>query len=323
MTDFLLLIAGLVLTILGANFLTDGSVVIARRLKVPELIIGLTVIAIGTSAPELVVSITSALKGNSEMAVGNVIGSNIFNTMIILGVVAIIKPIRLSRENRFRSIPLTVATSLIFFLMLSSILGVGFMPTHISHFEGAILLFFYALFIFYTISAARKGVIKKEEVIIETEKPKFFSKEKLAIPMIIAGLLGLIYGGDFVLESAVNIAKKIGISEYIISITLMAGGTSLPELVSSIVAARKGKSQLALGNVIGSNITNILLVLGASAVIKPLSLTGTTPMDIIMVVLSSALLILTPYSFKKGQIDRIDGVILCLIYIGYIYFLIG
>lgn len=334
MIDIILLIVGLTLTIVGANFLTDGSVIIARKLNVPELIIGLTIIAVGTSAPELVVSITSALKGSSEMAVGNVIGSNIFNSMMILGIVAIIKPIRLSRENRFRNIPLAIATSIVFLIMTLSIMGVKFMPVTINRLEGAILLIGYTLFILYTIKSARLEMAKKtssnkvEPTIFEEEKEakekkKFISKDFLAIPMIIGGLLGLIYGGDFFLESAINIAKKIGISEYIISVTLMAGGTSLPELVACVVAARKGSSQLALGNVIGSNITNILLVLGGAAIIEPLSLAGASIIDVFMLVLSTLLLFITPYSFKKGNIDRVEGAILVLIYVGYIFWLIN
>lgn len=333
MTDLLILLAGLVLTILGANYLTDGSVIIARKFKVPELIIGLTIIAIGTSAPELVVSFASALKGNSEMAVGNVIGSNIFNAMMIIGITVLVRPIRLSRENRFRNIPLSIATSVVFLMMASSILGASFMPTTINRFEGVLLLAGFTAFILYTIKVARMEINKKtkdrimvaDTTIVESiipEKSSFMRKEILAIPMIIGGLVALIFGGDLFLESAVNIAKTFGISEYIISVTLMAGGTSLPELVACVVAARKGRSQLALGNVIGSNITNILLVLGGAAIINPLSLAGITIVDISLVLISTVLLLITPYSFKKGQIDRVEGVILIVLYISYVLWLI-
>lgn len=321
------------MTIIGANYLTDGSVVIARKFNVPELIIGLTIIAIGTSAPELVVSVTSAIKGNGEMAVGNVIGSNIFNAMMIIGVTALVKPIRLSRENRFRNIPLGIVTAFLFLIMASSILGVGFMPTTINRFEGSILLVGYIGFILYTIKVARADIHNKSEdpimvvdtTIVENLVPsenKFIRKDLLAIPMIICGLIALVYGGNLFLEGAVSLAKTFGISEYIISVTLMAGGTSLPELVACVVAARKGRSQLALGNVIGSNITNILLVLGSAAVVSPLSMVGITMVDIVLVLVSSMLLLITPYSFKKGQIDRIEGVILIALYIGYVFWLI-
>lgn len=333
------------LTIVGANYLTDGSVLIARKFKVPELIIGLTIIAVGTSTPELVVSLASAFKGNSEMAVGNVIGSNIFNAMMIIGITVLVKPIRLSKENRFRNIPLVIVTSIVFIIMGASVLGVSFMPTTINRIEGWVLLAGFIAFVAYTIRVARaeisqkittknsgiknevveNAVVENSDIIIDDVKPEkssFMNKESLAIPLIIGGLVALIIGGNLFLESAVNIAKTLGISEYVISVTLMAGGTSLPELVSCVVAARKGRSQLALGNVIGSNITNILLVLGGASIIHPLSLVGITAVDLFMVLISSMLLLITPYSFKKGQIDRTEGGILIAIYIGYVVWLI-
>lgn len=324
--EILLLLAGLILIIFGANYLTDGSVIIARQFNIPELLIGLTVIAIGTSTPELVVSITSAIKGNSEMAVGNVIGSNIFNSLVIIGITAIFRPIRLSKENIFRNIPLGIATSVFFIVIASSIMGVSFMPLKINRIEGVLLLMGFVAFMYYTIVISRRG---KKVTTIESEigerKPDrnlFGLDNIMAFPMIIGGLAALIYGGDLFLNSAVNVAKALGVSEYIISVTLMAGGTSLPELASCIVAARRGKSQLALGNVIGSNISNILLVLGSAAVIHPLSLVGISIVDIAMVVVSSSLLIITPFTFKKGQIDRTEGIILIIIYVSYLFYLI-
>lgn len=325
--DIFSLIGGLVLIVMGAEYLTDGSVIIARKFNVPELIIGLTIIAIGTSTPELVVSITSAIKGSSQMAVGNVIGSNIFNSLVIIGITALVRPIRLSRENRNKNIPFGVITALFFLLMASSIFGISFMPKEITRLEGVLLLVGFVIFMYYTIVISRRGERPREEPAIDEEEPNhkrsFFGRSPLmAIPMIFGGLAALIYGGDLFLGGAVSVAKSIGISEYIISVTLMAGGTSLPELAACVSAARKGKSQLALGNVIGSNISNILLVLGGAAVISPLSLDGISVLDILMVLISSLILIVTPFTFKKGNIDRVEGVILIIVYVGYILYLL-
>lgn len=320
--DILLLIVGLVLIIAGANYLTDGSVVVARRFNVSELVIGLTIIAIGTSTPELVVSVASAISGNTEMAVGNVVGSNIFNVLMIIGVTALVRPIRLSRENSFKNIPLAILTSFFFVIITSSVLGVEFMPLKINRFEGVLLLVGFVYFMRTTISS-NKSESKSETPPTEQEKRAIKRKTLLAIPMIVGGLGGLIFGGDLFLKSAVSLATALGISEYIISVTLMAGGTSLPELAACVMAAKKGRSQLALGNVIGSNISNILLVLGTAATISPLSLNDVTSVDLLLVLFSSVLLIITPFSFKRHQIDRKEGVILILVYIGYIYWLIN
>lgn len=319
--DILLLVLGLVLIIAGANYLTDGSVIVARRFNVPELVIGLTIIAIGTSAPELVVSVTSALSGNTEMAVGNVIGSNIFNALVIIGITALVKPIRLSRENSFRNIPLAIFTSLFFIAITSSVMGLSFMPVKINRLEGVLLLVGFIYFMYSTIGQTKNDKKTAPEL---TASEQIAQKKKTlwAIPMIIGGLGGLIYGGDMFLKSAVAVAKSLGVSEYIISVTLMGAGTSLPELAACVVAARKGKSQLALGNVIGSNISNILLVLGAASVISPLSLEGISSVDLSLVLISSVLLIVTPFTFKRHQIDRIEGVTLILVYVGYIAWLL-
>lgn len=323
-TDILTLVGGLLLIILGANYLTDGSVIVARKLNIPELVIGLTIIAIGTSTPELVVSITSAIKGNSEMAVGNVIGSNIFNALAIIGIVALVRPIRLSRENSFRNIPFGIGASVFFFLISSAVLGINFMPYKITRLEGVMLLLGFILFIYYTVSQTRRNKVNVSEISMNEQRieKNTFRRSILAIPMILGGLVALIYGGDIFLKSAVSLAKSFGISEYIISVTLMAGGTSLPELASCIIAARKGKSQLALGNVIGSNITNIFLVLGGASVITPLTLSDVSKVDIVMVLVSSMLLMITPFTFKRHQIDRVEGAILLIIYIMYILWLI-
>ncbi|MFI3321716.1 MAG: calcium/sodium antiporter [Rikenellaceae bacterium] len=320
-THLLLLTLGLTMIILGANFLTDGASLIARKFKVSEFIIGLTIVAIGTSAPELVVSITSALQGSTEMAVGNVVGSNIFNTLVILGIVAIIRPIRLNRQNSFETIPTTIITSSLLLVFSLSLFGVDFMPKTITRFEGIILLLGYGYFMF-------KSVFQKsgeKTISAHSEAQEVITNKKMAISvvMVLAGLAGLIFGGDMFLENAAIAAEMMGISKYVISVTLMAGGTSMPELVSCVVAARKGKSQMALGNVLGSNIANILLVLGAASTISPLSLSGSSFIDISLVVLGSFTLLVSIYTFGKHKIDRIEGVVMIAIYLGYLFYLLG
>lgn len=321
--EILILIAGLALIIAGANYLTDGSVIIARRFNVPELVIGLTIIAIGTSAPELVVSVTSAIKGNTEMAVGNVIGSNIFNSLVIIGVTALVRPIRLLRENSFRNIPLAIMTSMFFVFIASSVLGLGFMPDTITRFEGVLLLLGFGYFMWSTIKPSKGGASVVRVAKLSAEQRRALNRKSLlAIPMVLGGLAGLIFGGDIFLNSAVTLAAALGVSEYVISVTLMAGGTSLPELAACVMAARKGRSQLALGNVIGSNISNILLVLGAASVISPLQLSGTSAVDLLLLLLSSVLLIVTPFTFRRHQIDRPEGVALIVVYVVYVCWLL-
>lgn len=321
--EILILIAGLALIIAGANYLTDGSVIIARRFNVPELVIGLTIIAIGTSAPELVVSVTSAIKGNTEMAVGNVIGSNIFNSLVIIGVTALVRPIRLSRENSFRNIPLAIITSMFFVFVASSVLGLGFMPDSITRFEGVLLLMGFGYFMWSTIKPSKGVSLSTRVVELSTDQRRALNRKSLlAIPMVLGGLAGLVFGGDIFLNSAVTLAGALGVSEYVISVTLMAGGTSLPELAACVMAARKGRSQLALGNVIGSNISNILLVLGAASVISPLQLSGTSAVDLLLLLLSSVLLIVTPFTFRRHQIDRPEGVVLIVVYVVYVCWLL-
>lgn len=317
--DTLLLTLGLAMIIVGANFLTDGASLIARRFNVSEFIIGLTIVAIGTSAPELVVSITSALKGSSEMAVGNVVGSNIFNIFVIIGIVALIKPIRLTRENCFETIPATIIASLLMLLFALSIFGIEAFPDTITRWEGVILLTCFAYFMFRSVyQSSGKDTNSKNN-----EGYKITNRQLLiASSMVVAGLLGLIFGGDLFLDYGSKIATSLGVSKYVISVTLMAGGTSMPELVSCVVAARKGKSQMALGNVLGSNIANILLVLGTSSIIKPLSLTSATPLDIILVVVGSILLNIYIFTFRRFSIDRIEGIILLFIYGGYLFYLL-
>ena len=315
--DILLLIVGLGLILAGANFLTDGSAALAQRFRVPEFIIGLTVVAVGTSTPELVVSVLSAIGGQSDVAIGNVVGSNIFNVFVILGVCALIRPVPLTAGNIRRDIPFGVLVSLLLLALAQDSLLCKGAADRIGRLDGAAMLALYILLMWYTI---RKT--KRPEATAPTEGSKAPMAAWLPAVMIVGGLAGLVFGGEMFLRSATSIARSLGISESVIAITLVAGGTSLPELASSLVSLFKGKAEMALGNVIGSNIANILLILGVSATIHPLSMGGITVWDLLMVLLSSVVVFLAAFTFKRKAIDRWEGALFVAIYAVYIWYLI-
>ncbi len=308
----LILIAGLALILLGANYLTDGSSAIARRANISGFVIGLTIVALGTSMPEMVVSVISGLKGSSDLAIGNVVGSNIFNVMVILGLCAAIKPIALTDMNVKRDIPLGIAASI---MMLLVALGGS-----IVRIEGVVMLLCYVAMIIYTVKNARPSVEEQQqEQQIEQCEPMSMLR---AVIYTGGGLGALIYGGNIFIDSAVSIAQYFNIPQNVIAITLVAGGTSLPEFAASLVSLIKGKSDIALGNVIGSNIANILLVLGFSSTLTPLTLGGVTMVDIAVVLLSSAILFLTAFTLGRNRIDRSEGVTMVLLFVAYITYTI-
>lgn len=315
--DILLLIVGLGLILAGANFLTDGSAALAQRFRVPEFIIGLTVVAVGTSTPELVVSVLSAIGGQSDVAIGNVVGSNIFNVFVILGVCALIRPVPLTTGNIRRDIPFGVLVSLLLLALAQDSLLCKGAADRIGRLDGVAMLALYILLMWYTI---RKT--KRPEATAPTEGSKAPMAAWLTAVMIVGGLAGLVFGGEMFLRSATSIARSLGVSESVIAITLVAGGTSLPELASSLVSLFKGKAEMALGNVIGSNIANILLILGVSATIHPLSMGGITVWDLLMVLLSSVVVFLAAFTFKRKAIDRWEGALFVAIYAVYIWYLI-
>lgn len=315
--DILLLIVGLGLILAGANFLTDGSAALAQRFRVPEFIIGLTVVAVGTSTPELVVSVLSAIGGQSDVAIGNVVGSNIFNVFVILGVCALIRPVPLTAGNIRRDIPFGVLVSLLLLALAQDSLFCKTAADRIGRIDGVVMIGLYVALMWYTI---RKT--KRPEAAAPTESSKAPMAAWLTAVMIVGGLAGLVFGGEMFLRSATSIARSLGISESVIAITLVAGGTSLPELASSLVSLFKGKADMALGNVIGSNIANILLILGVSATINPLSMGGITVWDLLMVLLSSVVVFLAAFTFKRKAVDRWEGTLFVAIYIAYIWYLI-
>ncbi len=313
--DILLLIVGLTLILGGANFLTDGAAALAQRLRMPEFLIGLTIVAIGTSMPEMVVSTLSAINGQPDMAIGNVVGSNIFNVFLILGVCAVVQPISFTKSNIRFDIPFGVATSfLLIILALDTLVGTGSVD-RISRIDGAVMLVLYIALLIYTIRTAEHPQEQPSE-----KKPMAVW---LMAVMIVGGLCGLIFGGELFLDKATKIARSMGVSESVIAITLVAGGTSLPELASSLVSLVKGKADMALGNVVGSNIFNILGILGVSSLIMPLTMGGITPRDLFVVLLTAVLVFLSAFTFRRQTLDRTEGVIFLALYAGYIYLLVA
>ena len=312
--DYILLIVGLALLTVGADLLTKGCVGMAARFRVPEFIVGLTVMAVGTSMPELTVSTMSALKGSSDMAIGNITGSNLFNTLIILGICALIRPMVFTKENVRRDIPLCIAASV---LLLVMALYIG-SPEGIGRVEGIILFVLYIAFVIYSIRSAKKDAPDAEAGTDDGKQSEASMGWGRVIFFIVVGLAGLIYGGNMCLESATAIARAWGVSEAIIAITIVAAGTSLPELASSVAAIANGKLSLALGNVIGSNVANILLILGVSGAIKPLTMGGITPLDMWMVAGSAVVLYLSALAIGQRRITRFEGVIYLAIYVAYV-----
>lgn len=315
---YVALILAFVLIIVGAMLLTDGSVAVAERFKVPEFIVGLTIVAVGTSMPELTVSFMSALAGKGDMAIGNVVGSNTVNTLFILGVCAICSPLTFTKSNIRRDIPICILATL-------ALLVVTLFNEDINRLEGCILLLGYIVMVVLMIRAEKRAMKLNPQAQPEatsdtpTKKPMPIWR----IPIwIIAGLAGLIWGGDLFVESASDIARSWGVSEAVIAITLVAGGTSMPELASSLVSVLKGNTSLAMGNVLGSNIANILLILGACSTVTPLTMGDVAMTDIYIVVASTFVLMLSALVIGRDKLTRIEGLLFVACYVAYIYTLI-
>jgi cation:H+ antiporter len=314
--EIALLIAGLAMILFGANWLVNGSSSIAKRFGISEFVIGLTIVGIGTSSPEMVVSFLSSLQGKADMAIGNIAGSNIFNTLLILGITALISPLTITKSNLKRDIPLNIIVTIILILlgMNFTIFGAG--KDQLCRIDGAILL---VIFVLYLWSSFKSDSSNEEN---GGEGIKEYSTF-MSISMVAAGLAALIFGGKLFVNSATELAKMFGVSDKFIAITVMAAGTSMPELATCVVAALKGRGQLALGNVLGSNIANILLILGGSALISPLSFSGMTYVDIGILLLCAAFIFASAFLFKKKQLDRYEGAILVLTEVGYMWYLIS
>jgi K+-dependent Na+/Ca+ exchanger related-protein len=312
--DILFLLGGLVLILLGANGLTDGAASVAKRFNIPSIVIGLTVVAFGTSTPELTVSVSSAIKGSSDIAIGNIVGSNIFNTLMIVGCTALVAPIAITRNTLRKEIPLCVLSSVILLICANDIIFDKNNVNVLSVTDGLLLLCFFAIFLGYTFAIASAGNDSDTEI-------KLLSGWKSGL-FIIGGLAGLIVGGQLFVDGASGIARSMGVSESVIGLTLVAGGTSLPELATSVVAALKKNPEIAIGNVIGSNLFNVFFVLGCSAAITPMNLGDITNFDLLTLLVSGILLWFFGLFFAKRKITKIEGMILVLCYITYVVVLL-
>lgn len=311
--NIIFIIIGFVLLIKGADLLVVGASKIAKKFNIPEIIIGLTVVAIGTSLPELVVSTTSALTGHADMALGNVVGSNIANLFLILGVCSIIRPLKFKKETIFFENPFVIIiTGLLFFLCLNN----G--GTQITRLEGGILLLLCIIFILYNIIMAKRGTKPEdgEEIQQDPEEPGKIDMYK-SILFIVLGILGLKYGGDFVVDNAVVIAQAIGISEKLISLTIVAISTSLPELITSVTATKKGETDLAIGNIVGSQTFNILLILGTTSLLSPIAYAPSYNKDLLLLLAGSIVFALYPFIGEKNKMTRENGILFTIVYVVY------
>lgn len=323
-------VVGLALILKGADWLTDGASAMARRLNVSSLVIGLTIVAFGTSAPELVVSVVSAIHGQTEMAIGNVVGSNIFNTLAIAGITALICPIACSKNNIRYDVPFCLIASIVLFAMSNSVLGGAAnagSDMQISRSDGIILLCFLLIFLSYTFSIARSGKQAekaKKEAAAKTSHDTETSKQTQPMPigkaiiLFLVGLAGLVFGGNWLVDGASGIATLLGVSQSVIALTIVAAGTSFPELVTSVVAARKGDTDMAMGNIVGSNIFNIFFILGTASTVSPLTVGHIGVVDF-GTLLGSAVLLWMFCRFGKRYhyITRSEGLLLTLCAIAY------
>jgi cation:H+ antiporter len=316
LVHLLFLLGGLALILWGANALTDGAASIAKRFRLSDLVIGLTVIAFGTSAPELAISVLASLEGSPELSIGNVVGSNLFNLLMIVGCTALVAPIHVDRGLMSKEIPLLVLSSVVLLICANEVALDGASMNEVSRTDGLLLLCFFLIFMRYTFSIARNGTgVDSGTSIKQMSLPK-------AIAWVILGLAALIAGGEGFVDGASGLARAWGVSESVIGLTLVAGGTSLPELATSLVAARKGRSDMAIGNVIGSNLFNIFLVLGCSATVTPLPVGGVNNFDFLTLVFASVLLWIVSRFYRQQTITRVEGLFLTACYVGYILILL-
>ena len=315
--SFILLIVGLVLILLGADALVNGASAVARKYGISEFVVGLTIVGIGTSAPELIVSAISAINGSSDIAIGNVVGSNISNVFMILGITAIIAPISLTKSNLKYDLPIALGVSMLLFVLAYDSIFLGKEFNVISRWDGLILIAMFVLFMIYSFKSSASGDQNEESAESENGKVNIVK----SVLLIVCGLVGLVLGGRLFVNSGSDIARGFGVSDAFIGITVMAVGTSLPELAASVNAAIKKKGQMALGNVIGSNIFNILLILGTSSIIRPLTLGGITMIDMGMMILTTVMIMLSALLISKKEIKRGVGALFFMIYIAYIVYL--
>ncbi len=314
--SYLLLTGGLILLIFGSNWLVDGASSLARKFNISDIVIGLTVVAFGTSSPELVVNLIASFNGNTDIAIGNILGSNIFNILVILGITAMFMPVAVMNNTVWKEIPFSILAIVIIAFMANDVLIDGYQKNEISRIDGLVLLGFFAIFMAYTFILAKQSgpLMEVEKVQMSVPKSGLY---------VIVGLAGLFFGGRFLVMGAVDIARSLGMTESVIGLTVVAAGTSLPELATSITAALKKNSEIAIGNVVGSNIFNIFFILGTSAVIRPLPFSVTSNFDIFTALIAGLLMFLFVFIGKGRKIDRLEGAFFLILYLSYIVYLVG
>lgn len=314
--NYIILVAGFLFLIKGADYFVEGASNIAKKLHVSPLIIGLTIVSFGTSAPELAVSITASLQGRNDIAVGNVVGSNIFNLLAVIGASAIIISLRVQKSIIAKEFPFAILSAFVLFILAFDTKFQDFQVNSLTRADGLMLLSFFVIFMFYLINVAlnSRAAIKEEagESNIRVGRSVLFS---------VLGVVGIVLGGNFVVDSASNIARSFGMSENLVGLTIVALGTSLPEFVTSVVAAKKGESDIAIGNVIGSNLFNIFLILGVSSVISPIVINSNIFVDMFFLLLVTLLVYF--FSITKQKVTRWEGIVLCLLYIAYMIYIIA
>lgn len=312
--DILLLIGGIAGVYFGANWLVDGASSVARKLKVSSMVIGLTVVAFGTSAPELTVSVISAVNGNSGIAIGNAVGSNILNILLILGLSAAIFPLHLQKITVWRDIPMSLVAAVVLLFCMNDAWIDGGSANMISRTEGMILLCFFAIFLYYTFTSAHH--MYQEDTKVKERK------WLVSVLLILAGLAGLFFGGKFLVSGASSLAIAAGMSESVVGLTIVAFGTSVPELATSLVAAYRKEHDMAVGNVVGSNVFNIFFILGTSATITPMKVSAGSNVDMSLLIAATLILFVSAFTLGKRRIDRSEGIVFILIYIAYVAYLI-
>lgn len=321
------IVVGVVLVLWGADRLTEGAVAVAERLRVPQIVIGLTIVALGTSMPELCVSVVSALKGTPDLAVGNVVGSNIFNALLIVGVAALVAPMTILRSTVFKDVPCALVASVVLLMMCQN-------DWVITRLDGAILFVFFLVFMRLTIKGATsaqpapqaaQGETTQGQTVQEAAADEASAKQPmkgwLAGLWMVVGLAALIGGSNLFVGGATEVARALNVSDAVIGLTIVAGGTSLPELATSVVAAKKGNSGIAIGNVLGSNVLNILFILGLTGMISPMHIEGITNVDLYMMLVSTIMIWF--FSFTKYTIERWEGAVLVLTFGGYMWYLLA
>ncbi len=316
MTTYLLMILGFVFLIKGADFLVDGSASVAKKYRISNIVIGLTIVAFGTSSPEMIVSLIASMNGNTEIAIGNVLGSNIVNIFFILGISASIYPLATKSNTIWKEIPMSLLAAILLWVMANDKTIDGSQYSMLTRIDGIVFLSFFIIFLYYTVGIAKNDTDDSPVVDVT-----IMSLQK-SIIWIILGLMGLVFGGKWIVDGAVQLAKNFGISESLIGLTIVAIGTSLPELAASAVAAYKKQTDIAIGNVVGSNIFNIFLILGISSLIKPLPFTKGSNIDVMVACLASIVLFVLLFVGKKHIIQKWQGLLMILMYVVYVGFLV-